>query len=153
MSAPERPNPAAHLMNNPNRGRPVGSLNKTTREAREAARRILDSPEYKASIMRRIGNDTLPPAVEVMLWNYRYGKPKENVSVSFEEVEALAGATDEQLESRVHGLLQMVREVREAQKKAKEASKERNQLAQGLAEVMNDTDQSIPAPPPPKNVM
>jgi len=59
-------------------GRPKGSLNICTREGREAARQIIESDEYRKQLKERAKMGTLPPAVECMLWYYRYGKPVEN---------------------------------------------------------------------------
>lgn len=66
----------------PKPGRPPGFSNKLTQEARDFAKGILDSEEYRASLMRRIKADSLAPAVECLLYYYRYGKPKETISVT-----------------------------------------------------------------------
>lgn len=40
------------------------------------AQAILDDPFYRESLIRRIKNDTLPPAIEALMWFYAFGKPK-----------------------------------------------------------------------------
>lgn len=45
----------------------------------ERARTILESPEYFASVMRRINLGILPPAIEARFYDYAYGKPAERV--------------------------------------------------------------------------
>ena len=40
---------------------------------------ILESKEYRQSLLRRILEDRLPPAVETKLMDYGWGKPKETV--------------------------------------------------------------------------
>ncbi len=63
-------------------GRSKGTLNKATHEAREFARKFLDSSDYRLSLERRILLDELPGGVEVMLWYYAFGKPTDKVEVS-----------------------------------------------------------------------
>jgi hypothetical protein len=53
-----------------------------TAEARAFARQIVNSPEYRASLLRRIVQGALPPQIEAMLWHYSYGKPTEQVQVT-----------------------------------------------------------------------
>ena len=62
-----------------------GVPNKTTREVKSFAIKVLEDPRYVASLWRRIKKDTLPPAVEVLLYYYAYGKPKERLEVSGEK--------------------------------------------------------------------
>lgn len=40
---------------------------------------IVNSPDYRASILRRIRNDDLPPAVECRLLDHALGKPIDRV--------------------------------------------------------------------------
>ncbi len=58
------------------KGRPKGALNRTTREIRDVARAILDRPEYRASLQRRLDAGKAPH-METLLHQYAYGKPKE----------------------------------------------------------------------------
>lgn len=75
-------------------GRPKGVPNKVTQEAREVAQRLVGDPKYQAQLVQRLEAGKLAPGVEVMLWNYAYGKPKEQVDVNVTSplVEALATA-------------------------------------------------------------
>jgi hypothetical protein len=47
--------------------------------AQQFALSILESPEYRQSLLRRILTDDLPPAVETKLMDYGWGKPKETI--------------------------------------------------------------------------
>lgn len=81
----------------PRAGRPRGVPNKTTRQVREIAQRLVEDPKYVASLVRRLGAGKIAPAVEVMLWHYAYGKPKDTVRVEggLEELRvAIAGKCD-----------------------------------------------------------
>jgi hypothetical protein len=62
-------------------GRKKGSLNKATREAQEFCASIIDDPQYQRTLRRRAIKATLSPAVEVMLWHYARGVPKQMVAV------------------------------------------------------------------------
>lgn len=61
-------------------GRPKGALNRTTIEVREAARAIVDDPDYREALKIRL---ILGQAshMETLLWHYAYGKPKETVEI------------------------------------------------------------------------
>jgi hypothetical protein len=62
-------------------GRRKGTSNKATREAKEFCASIIDDPEYQRTLRERAINATLSPAVEVMLWHYARGVPKQTVAV------------------------------------------------------------------------
>ena len=47
--------------------------------AQDFALSILQSTEYRQSLLRRITTDDLPPAVETKLMDYGWGKPKETI--------------------------------------------------------------------------
>jgi hypothetical protein len=49
--------------------------------AREFALKVLNSPEYRFSVYRRLMLHEFPPALEVLLHHYAYGKPVEKVEV------------------------------------------------------------------------
>lgn len=67
----------------PGPGRPKGSKNKVTTEAKEFALKILRSKEYEDFLKRGLVNGTLAPAIVVMLNHYGYGKPRDHMEVSF----------------------------------------------------------------------
>lgn len=71
-------------------GRKKGTPNKVTKEAREAASRIVDDPEYRENLLLRAKAGRLAPAVETMLWHYAKGKPVERVEI--EDVTQLSDA-------------------------------------------------------------
>jgi hypothetical protein len=58
-------------------GRPKGTLNKVTVEARAAAAQIIDDPIYRQTLLDRAQTGQLPPAIEVLMWHYAKGKPRE----------------------------------------------------------------------------
>ena len=72
--------------------------------AKKFCRQVLESAEYRASLLRRIILDELPPAVECKMYEYAYGKPIARVeledktraleSVSLEELQARARTID-----------------------------------------------------------
>jgi hypothetical protein len=62
-------------------GRQKGTPNKATDEARKAAAAIIEDPDYVKNLLSRARRGKLAPAVECLLYTYRYGKPKETVAV------------------------------------------------------------------------
>ena len=65
------------LSGNP-RGRTPGTQRKVTIEAREAAQRIVDDPEYRAALLARMIDGTAG-AMEPLMWFYAKGRPLERV--------------------------------------------------------------------------
>lgn len=59
-------------------GRPKGIPNKVTAEIRQLARHLLQDKAYRRSLRRRLVNGTLGP-LEIVLWHYAYGKPKDQL--------------------------------------------------------------------------
>ena len=74
--------------------------------AKTYAIEILNSPEYRASLMRRIVIDELPSAVECKLWDYAYGRPVERVQVQ-DLTPQIDDETMDQLKSRVEYLFRL----------------------------------------------
>ena len=62
-------------------GRKKGTPNKATLEVREACAAIVEDGAYQRHLLVRARAGELPPAVECMLWHYRFGKPKERLEV------------------------------------------------------------------------
>ena len=62
-------------------GRQKGTPNKATREAKEFCSAIVDDPAYQRRLRKRALDGDLPPALEVMLWHYAKGVPKQTVAV------------------------------------------------------------------------
>ncbi len=65
--------------NRPPGGRKPGVPNKVTKEAKELAHRLLNDPEYKRSFEESWRARKVAPQIEMMVWHYAYGKPKETV--------------------------------------------------------------------------
>jgi hypothetical protein len=58
-------------------GKPKGTPNCATVEGRELAQRLVNSAEYRRQLRRRLLAGDLPPAVEVLLLHYAWGKPRD----------------------------------------------------------------------------
>lgn len=67
-------------------GRPKGVPNRATIEVRESCRAIVEDPEYRARLKQRALTGRLNPAVEVMLWHFAYGKPRDVIEQTGELV-------------------------------------------------------------------
>lgn len=88
---------------------------KITRKAiSEFARDILSTEEYRASLLRRIFLDELPPAIEALLYHYAHGKPVEKLEVKDTTI-AIENLTAEQCEERAMFLVEYARKMRESE--------------------------------------
>lgn len=75
--------------------------------AKAFCRALLASSEYRESLARRMTLGVLPPAVEVRLWDYAYGKPVEKIEI--EDKTQAAAMSKHDIEQRIavlHSLLQ-----------------------------------------------
>jgi hypothetical protein len=54
-------------------------------EAQKVAGAVIDDADYLTRLKLRAQSGSLPPAIEALLWHYRFGKPVEKISVSEEE--------------------------------------------------------------------
>lgn len=61
-------------------GRHAGVPNKATQEIKTLASRLLDEI-YWASLKRRLDSGRAAPALELRLWAYLYGEPKQTVDI------------------------------------------------------------------------
>jgi len=59
-------------------GRPAGSQNKATKDAKEFCSELVDSPEYRAALNARLLAGTAG-AMEGLVWAYAKGKPVDRV--------------------------------------------------------------------------
>jgi hypothetical protein len=76
MPAPKgRPKPVAS-------GRKPGIKNVTTPEARAIAQYIVQHPKVQARLLQQAIDGTLRPEIEILLWHYAYGKPREQIEVT-----------------------------------------------------------------------
>lgn len=84
------------------RGRLRGTQNKRTVEARELCNQLVDDPEYREALRRRLINGTAG-AIETVLWFYAKGKPVDRVETGLPgEFEALS---NDELKSRLQSAL------------------------------------------------
>lgn len=77
-------------------------------------RQFLHSPEYRQSLIDRVRLGTLPPALEVLMHHYAYGKPVEHVEVK-DKTERVEDLTVEEIEKRVLELANIARQLRKEQ--------------------------------------
>jgi hypothetical protein len=70
-------------------GRLPGTLNKTSREAREVARGLLSDPEYLNSLKARLVQGQAP-RVEIHLWELAYGRPRAELDAASERADPAA---------------------------------------------------------------
>jgi hypothetical protein len=95
-------------------GRPPGSPNRVTAagraEAKSFALELLRTPEYKLSVERRMRAGTLPPAVELRLMDYAWGRPVEHVEISTPATAELAELDDSGLAERAEVIATVLRE-------------------------------------------
>ena len=61
-------------------GRPRGLPNKATREVKEMARLMVEDSDYRKKLMVRLRAGKAPQ-MELALWYFAYGKPKETVQL------------------------------------------------------------------------
>lgn len=106
------------IQNTPNANMPWyvghnGATNFTRHEAQKLARNIVESQDYRDSLTRRIKSDTLPPAVECMLWHYAYGKPIEQVNLNVTQHEDLSALGLDELFLRARELAQQIDEAQQ----------------------------------------
>jgi hypothetical protein len=99
-----------------NPGRTHGRLGRLTILHREFCRGIIESPEYRTSLVERIMEHTLPAAVEVMLHWYAYGKPHDQKDNSMALArEELSGLTTEELYVRAQNAARDLLNLKEQQ--------------------------------------
>ena len=80
------------------KGRRRGSRNRATVEAREFAGRLIDDPEYRESLRRRLISGSAG-AMEATVWAYALGKPVDRVEQGAPG--AFAALTNEELKRRL----------------------------------------------------
>lgn len=78
--------------------------------AKAFCKEILDSRQYRESLLRRIITDSLPPAVEQLLYYYANGKPVDRIEVR-ETPADLSELTPVELESRIARLAKVARDL------------------------------------------
>lgn len=78
--------------------------------AKAFCKEILDSRQYRESLLRRIITDSLPPAVEQLLYYYANGKPVDRIEVK-ETTNDLSELTPAQLEQRIAHLASVARSL------------------------------------------
>lgn len=83
----------------------------TKTSAKEVFRAFLASAEYRQSLIDRVRLGTLPPALEVLMHHYAYGKPVEKVEVK-DKTENLEELSVEEIEQRILHLVEVTRELR-----------------------------------------
>jgi len=77
----------------PGPGRPKGAENKRTKEARELARKFATDKIYQKGLLKRLRAGEAG-SMEVTLWYYAFGKPKDTVAHTVD----LSKLSDEELD-------------------------------------------------------
>lgn len=85
--------------------------------AKQLSREVLNSKQYRESLLRRIIMGELPPAVECKLMDYAWGRPVEKVQVE-DTTRRFEKASIDQLEERALYLAGLAREMRKEQPEA-----------------------------------
>jgi len=62
-------------------GRKKGVPNKATLEIKAFAKSVLENPTYRANLERRAIRGTLHSSIEVQLYHYAYGVPKQTFEI------------------------------------------------------------------------
>ena len=73
---------------------------------------VINSPEYRQSIMQRIVLGCLPPQIEAMIWDRADGKVVEKVEWK-DTTDPLEDLSAKQLEERAMKLLELARQLRD----------------------------------------
>lgn len=79
-------------------------------EIRATARRLLSTEAYLGALEKSLADRTCPPAVEVMLHHYAYGKPAETLNVNMND-EDLSSMSVSQLMDRMKELQASLQEA------------------------------------------
>ncbi len=80
------------------RGRTPGTLTRKTIEVRDVCNRLVDDPEYREALRRRMINGSAG-SVEMLIWHYAKGKPVDRVETGAPG--AFVEMSDEQLRHRL----------------------------------------------------
>lgn len=65
--------------------------------AQQIAQGFIDSPQYIATLMERLLNGTLPPSLELEMWNRFGGKVTDKLEVTRKNIGGYENMTEEQL--------------------------------------------------------
>ena len=91
---------------------------------REFCKGILQSQEYRDSIVRRIMFDALPAQVEQLIYFYAEGKPVERIEVDSNGEGRFAELTIAQLRSRAAALMQLADAHEQREKETRSSDEE-----------------------------
>ena len=60
-------------------GRPKGAVNLATRDVKRIAQQLVTRTRYVKQLEKKLDDGTLHPSIQVLLWQFAYGKPKETI--------------------------------------------------------------------------
>lgn len=83
----------------------------TKYEAQAFSRQLLGSAVYRADLEKRLLAGELPPAIEVMLWHYAYGKPVENIALTVNDEQDFSEMSSQDLLAASEKLNAQLQEV------------------------------------------
>jgi hypothetical protein len=86
-------------------GRPRGISPRVTIAARKAASELVDDPQYRAALARRLLDGTAG-AMELCLWAYAKGKPQERTDETAPS--SLAKLSNDELQKRLAAALEQL---------------------------------------------
>ena len=92
-------------------GAPVAPAPSPKMTAKAFCKEILNTQQYRESLLRRILLDELPPAVECLLYHYAHGKPIEYVEIK-DTTDDVDEMSVEQCENEAMRLLAIARQLR-----------------------------------------
>lgn len=87
---------------------PAADAPSPTLSAKSFCREILQSADYRAHVLRCVLLDTLPAAIEMMLWDRAYGKLTNRVEVE-DTTQALENLTPELVREKLEHTQRMLR--------------------------------------------
>ena len=96
---------------NRDRERPAEQPHKKL-SAKDLAREILQSPEYKQSLLDRITLGQLPAQVECLLYHYAWGKPVERIEMK-DTTDDIDEMNIEECEQEAERLIEIARTLRQ----------------------------------------
>lgn len=80
------------------RGRTPGTLTRKTTEVRDICNRLVDDPEYREALRKRMISGSAG-SIEILIWHYAKGKPVNRVETG--RPGAFSELTNEELRARM----------------------------------------------------
>ena len=127
------------------KGRPLGSINSGTREAREFCLEIVRDPIYRENLKTRARGGTLAPQVEVLILHYAWGRPTEKVQIETVAARDLSNMTHEEMLARAKYIADVLQQTL-AERKRLEIVNGIDAMPQATGLAPEPTDIEVPGP-------